>query len=216
MKPKILVSISENAESHYSNAILNCGGIPFCKYLPHEKNFYDGLILAGGGDIDPSFFGEKNCGSNPPDKLRDECEFELFRKYFKENIPIFGICRGHQIINVFLGGTLIQDISDKKNHAAKNGADNIHKTEITGGILKELYGNFLITNSSHHQAIGKTGADIIPTQFCENIIEGSEHKSGRIFSVQWHPERMMLSFKNDFRNSDSSKIFKYFLSMCKS
>ena len=176
---------------------------------------FDGFILCGGGDIHPSFYGQENNGCTDINIKRDIAEFKLIESFIKSKKPVFGICRGHQVINVFFGGDLYQNIASSKFHQAKNSEDNIHRVSIKrGSKLSRLYGNTLITNSSHHQAIKKVGKGIIETALWnEKINEAIEHISLPVFSVQWHPERITEK-ETEKGCKDGKRLFDYFISLC--
>ena len=217
MKPKILLSAS-NTESlkNYINAVEKSGGIPYPIFSQtiNTQNF-DGFILCGGGDISPKFYNQENTGSKDINLKRDKAEFKLLEGFIKSKKPILGICRGHQVINVFFGGDLYQDISYSKFHIAKNNEDNLHRINIKrGSKLSRMYGNSIITNSAHHQAIKKVGDGLIETALWnEKLNEAIEHINLPIFSVQWHPERIFE--KEIIKGCAKGKtIFDYFISIC--
>lgn len=85
---------------------------PVSGYCPPPDLSCAGLLLCGGGDLDPVLYGQPDQGSQPPDPTRDQAELELFRTFYQAGRPILGVCRGMQIINVALGGTLLQDLGD--------------------------------------------------------------------------------------------------------
>jgi putative glutamine amidotransferase len=165
----------------------------------------DGLVLSGGVDIHPSFYGGKihyeNC-PNEFDIARDEFEIACFHLAQKNYIPVLGICRGLQLINCILGGTLKQDLASlNENHKALITDKQIDKTHPIN-IQKDAYLYKLNrnvehakVNSAHHQSVDVIAPDLISTcQSPDNVIEGLEWKDkiGKPFllCVQWHPERM--------------------------
>jgi len=200
-KPKILISVSANTDGNtYAGAIRSAGGEPVVAYCYQESETFDGLVLAGGGDIAPAYFGEETCGSNPPDPLRDKIEMKLCGIYTEKKIPILAICRGCQLVNVFLGGSLMQDIP---NHTA-----SCHMAENRkNSLAHRLFGNESLVNSSHHQAIKTPGKGVKITQYskADGIIEGFEHETLPILATQWHPERM----------PNTMPLFEYFVNLCK-
>lgn len=199
-KPKILISISQNTDGKaYADAIRSAGGEPFVAYCYQGKERFDALVLAGGGDIDPRYYGEAISGSYPPDRLRDQTEMALCQTYIQEKKPILAICRGSQLLNVSLGGTLMQNIP---NHTACS-----HLTVNTeNSVAYRLFGKEYLVNSSHHQAIKAPGTGVRITQYAKDdgVIEGFEHESLPILATQWHPERM----------NDTLPLFRYFISLC--
>ena len=159
----------------------------------------DGLIITGGGDIDPSSYNEE-----PTSKLervsleRDKTELNLLEKAEKENIKTLAICRGHQLLNIYKGGNLHQDIFDagykEIDHAKpyKNAVKHIHDVEIeeNSKLNKILKINKLNVNSIHHQAIKELGENlIVSAKSTDGIIEGIETtEEWEAVGVQWHPE----------------------------
>ncbi|MBO7740815.1 MAG: gamma-glutamyl-gamma-aminobutyrate hydrolase family protein, partial [Clostridia bacterium] len=100
-KPKILISISQNTDGKaYASAIQEAGGNPVLSFAYSGSERFDALVLAGGGDIDPHYYGEANNGSHPPDERRDHTEMALCQIYTQEKKPILAICRGCQLLNV--------------------------------------------------------------------------------------------------------------------
>ncbi len=189
---------------NYQNYFKNLVEIKVIPDLLEEINAseYKGLILIGGEDVSPKFYNEENTFSEVNEK-RDLAEFELIEKFLKYERVIFGICRGIQVINVFFGGSLYQDIPNQlnsyihkfykektpKNIEVFNG-DTYHKVKIISkNPLFEI--SEFIVNSRHHQAIKKLANDFEIFAISEdNIIEGIFHKKLPIFGVQWHPERI--------------------------
>ena len=214
MKPRILLS-GKSKLSNYSDAVNYAGGIATAKYLPEIDTSYDGLILCGGNDSDPKYYGEEINGSVNIDYKRDEVEFALADAFIKAGKAVMGICRGHQLLNIYFGGSLYQDLKNAKEHSSFADYDLIHTvTAKKESIAEQLYGNTFTVNSFHHQAIKKLGENLTPTIFSGDIIEGFEHKTLKVFGVQWHPERMCCSNKRD-DTVDGAEIFKYFIQLCK-
>ena len=219
MKPRILVSASEGSWDNYKHAITAAGGESSGGYCPQVDLSFDGLLLCGGGDIDPARYGAENCGSEPPDPLRDAAEFSLATAFIEAGKPVLGICRGHQLINVVLGGTLIQDVGDSLRPFHSRGDhpdDRIHPVcSQPDSLFHKLYGPLFPVNSSHHQALGTMGNGLIPTLWSESgIIEGMEHVSLPILATQFHPERM-TGEKVRPDTVDGKAIFEHFISLCK-
>lgn len=184
---------------HYSNAVSKCGGLPIL--IPYESKLinaylklFHGLLLPGGVDIHPSYYGEKIQIKNidiVPDNWRTEFELRLIRKAVKSNVAILAICAGQQALNVALGGSLYQDISEqvktKLNHSKNPHAITIApKTKLRAITSSSKYK----VNSFHHQAVKKLGKGLlINAQTEDGIIEGIEHESLPFcIGVEWHPE----------------------------
>ena len=165
----------------------------------------DGLLLAGGGDIEPALYGQPHAYQHLSiDPLRDTEELALVRAFCAAGKPILGICRGLQVINVFFGGTLQQDIT---------GHDGIpHSvTSVAGTQTAHLTGGFFKANSYHHQAVAQLGHDLRASAFAgDGTVEALEHQSLPILGVQWHPERMVPGLCAD-TPADHSALFTYFI-----
>ena len=139
------------------------------------------LILVGGGDVDPSFYGEENTASRGIDIDYDRACFSVLDAFSKVKKPVLGVCRGHQLINVFFGGSLYQDIP---GHGRKD--TDPHKALL----LKE--NSELMVNSTHHQAVKKPGAGFeIMAKAPDGTVECIYNAERRILGVQWHPERLI-------------------------
>jgi microsomal dipeptidase-like Zn-dependent dipeptidase/gamma-glutamyl-gamma-aminobutyrate hydrolase PuuD len=195
----------------YVNAIAKAGGTPVL--IPLTTDFsvldkilsqIDGLILTGGGDVYAPLYNEELHPSvESYDLERDLYDIQLVGKAAEKQIPILGICRGHQVINVAFGGNLIQDIpsqtpDSKINHnQPEDGEIGTHSVTIKSGstLHRIIKKETISVNSFHHQAI-KTiapGFEIV-AQSEDGIIEAIEPKNGKsILGVQWHPERMVAA-----------------------
>lgn len=172
----------------------------------------DALILPGGGDITPAFFGEKNRGSKDIDTELDIIQIQALDFYVKHGKPVLGICKGMQLINVYFGGTIIQHLPGADIHAYNDG-DRMHLSKaVPLSTIQKLYGNCFMINSAHHQGIGKVGKNIKITQVSmDNVVEGIEHFSLPIMGVQWHPERLIEPASKKTA-VNGSLIFQEFLS----
>ena len=212
---KLLISYGSSSEN-YVKAFNALGALTVAKYLPEIDTNYDGLILAGGGDIHPSRFNEEIDGSDKIDLDRDRVEFELLKAYVDLGKPVLGICRGHQLINVFFGGSLYQDLPEAELHKRQNGCDSVHViTADPESVLGKIYGESFSVNSSHHQAVKRLGEGLKATACWNSLyVEAVEHTSLPIIGVQWHPERMCFERKRDDTVS-GSEILSYFIDLCK-
>lgn len=184
----------------------------------------DALLLPGGGDITPAFFGQKNHGSRNIDIELDIIQLQALDIFYKLKRPVLGICKGMQVINVYFGGTIIQDMAESPRHAWENG-DKLHSTAVReGSFLEKLYGKHMITNSAHHQAIDRLGRELRVIQNADDgIVEGIVHDRLPILGVQWHPERLFFgqggcppAHNPSDEPADGRPIFSYFLSLCSS
>lgn len=184
---------------NYKNALLNVGINPLPILAISDISGIDGLILPGGGDILPNR------------SLEDELQFKLFYQFMTAGKPILGICKGMQLINLALGGTVFDDLETASRHK-HIGYDQIHLTQADkDSFLYKLYGSKFYVNSAHHQGCNKLGTDLELIQTCplDSVIEGFMHKKLPIIGLQWHPERMCCKHKRD-DTVDGSKIFDYF------
>lgn len=209
----------------YSLAILQSGGIPIV--LPCHEDIdaieqliekLDGLLLSGGVDPDPMLYGEdclQNIGEISPE--RDKFEYILLEKFIKTKKPILGICRGLQLVNIFYGGTLYQDISYVNTiiqHKQKWFLDMpTHDIEIIENdhLFYTLFGKNTRVNSFHHQMIKDLSPKLTAIACSKDgVIEGVMKKDHPFFyATQWHPE--MMSTRG---NAEMKKLFDAFIEKC--
>ena len=214
-KIRLLLSGSSNMQN-YIEAVEFCGAVPTAEYLPKVDTSYDGLVLCGGSDVAPDRYNEPIDGSVNIDYERDAAEFALLKAYLDAGKPILGICRGLQLINIFFGGSLYQDIVESDLHKKHDGVDNRHKVDaVPRCVLNRIYGDAFFVNSAHHQAIKLLGSGIRATAFWEGkYVEAIEHDSYPILAVQWHPERMC--FKNKREDTVcGAAVFEHFIDLCR-
>jgi len=206
MTKKTAISRS-NSKFHNYLRWIEEAGISY-EILDWEKNNFEdikecsSLLLTGGADIYPEFYNDWEEGKNRGDYIpeRDGFEFKLLDYALENNYPILGICRGLQVINCKLNGSLINDIETIRgtNHKKiSDTRDRIHKVNLNEAsllynVVKEKNGD---VNSSHHQAIDRLGEGLMITAKADDgIIEGIEwaEKENKPFflAIQWHPERM--------------------------
>jgi putative glutamine amidotransferase len=204
---------------NYTQAVEFCGGAPVL--IPALKKTaalesilakLDGLILSGGHDVNPRFYGEEPLlRLEAIDADRDFTEMELTRMALEMDIPILGICRGIQVLNVVCGGTLYQDLPSQKPNCLKHRQDadmqvHTHRVNIERDSL--LYQIFkkdeLWINSRHHQAVKDVAPGYRSTAVAKDgVIEGIEDASHKfVLGVQWHPEG------NWDVDEDSQKLFR--------
>lgn len=157
----------------------------------------DGLILSGGGDVHPRYFGQPVAGAEPEsiDLLRDELEIELAQAALAQNLPLFGICRGCQVLNVAAGGSMLQHFGGHRT--PEGGPTNFHDVAIApGSRLHAIVGDgTLPVNTFHHQGLDAPALAPIfaPAAYAQPdiwLVEAYESPSHRwVLGVQWHPER---------------------------
>ena len=160
--------------------------------VPGEVISCDALILPGGGDITPAFFGEKNKGSRTVDTELDILQFQALDIAIAAGIPVIGICKGMQVINVAFGGTITQDMPEDCLHSSPSG-DVFHDTiMVDDSRLFKYFPAKMRVNSAHHQRIGRLGQHLKIIQVCpdDGCPEALEHDELPILGVQWHPERL--------------------------
>lgn len=211
--------LSEN----YINAVLNAGGIPVI--LPVLAPGYqitpmldmcNGLLLPGGGDIDPLLFGEEPLPANGEIcPQRDSFEIEITKQALAKGVPILGICRGAQVLNVAAGGTVCQDIKGiianplKHSQEAPRWYPTHTVVPVAGTLFESIVGSEPIrVNSYHHQMVGHLGSDLIVSAFSlDNVVEAIEYRDNKKFvlGVQYHPEGM---WKTDQK---ANALFKRFI-----
>ena len=214
---KIQLSGPADRTDNYSAAVRGAGGDPRPGYCPAPDLSCHGLVLCGGGDIDSTLFGRPNRGSNPPDKARDRAELALFQAFFQAGRPILGVCRGMQVINIALGGDLIQDLPPEQKifHTSCQG-DLVHPIFAPeGSVLHQLYGHIFSVNSAHHQAVDRLGEGLRATAWSESgFAEALDLPGYPLLGVQFHPERMAFG-KRRLDTVDGAAIWAWFLSVCR-
>ncbi|HEY0351592.1 MAG TPA: gamma-glutamyl-gamma-aminobutyrate hydrolase family protein [Gemmatimonadales bacterium] len=192
----------------YVRALLAAGGVPLilsplvgAALSGRALDGVDGLVLTGGEDIEPSWYGAHPSPLlSPPSRERDLFELALFATARQRDLPILGICRGIQLINVALGGTLFQDLPSERpgavNHRPEGARDaRSHRVRLQrGSRAAEALGAASITvNSSHHQAIKDLAPGLSATGWTDDdLVEAVESPAGApwLLAVQWHPEEM--------------------------
>ena len=220
---RIMICGDYGNTANYRKAFEKLGvTLEYGDYTSDIENF-DGLLLPGGCDVDPSYYNEENNGSEYIDKALDEKQFKTLDKFVKKEKPVFGICRGHQLINVYFGGSLIQDVGElNKTHrclywnSPTDFKDNINTVNVKkDSVLCRLYGKQFVSNSSHHQAVKEPGKGLVVTSVSDDgLVEGLEHESLPVITVQFHPERMCFDFASETL-ADGSRIIEYFIEMCR-
>ena len=165
---------------------------------------FDGLLLSGGGDLSPALYGAPAIYRQTlSHTCRDMEELALIRAFCANQKPILGICRGIQVLNVFFGGTLFQDITGHSD--CRHLVRTVPMTRTAS-----LLGPFFHTNSYHHQAIDRLGEELYAAAYAKDgIIEAIEHRSLPILGVQWHPERMIAGLCAD-TPANHTALFTYF------
>jgi putative glutamine amidotransferase len=192
----------------YVRSVLGAGGVPIIlspilgpSYAARALDGADGLLLTGGEDIHPAWYGAvPSPHLYPPSRERDLFELALFATARQRELPILGICRGIQLINVALGGTLYQDLPSERpgpvSHdpgAARDARTHGVRLQPGSRAARALGGTAVTINSFHHQAIDRLAGGLVATGWSEDgVIEAVETPPGApwLLAVQWHPEEM--------------------------
>ena len=210
----------------YLDVLYACGALPLV--LPFDSDaidveqmlsICDGLLLTGGADVNPRLYGEEplpECGPIQP--IRDELEYRLLDKALETDMPILGVCRGSQILNVYLGGTLYQDlrtqVPDSLNHAMEPPYEMpCHRVRLEQGEpLHQLLGiDILPVNSIHHQAVKDVAPELVPlARSMDGVVEGTWMPGKRfVWGVQWHPEWIWRE------HGQQRNIVQFFVDACR-
>lgn len=209
----------------FIEAVKEAGGVPILIPIINEEedilqimDLLDGIILSGGFDVNPIYYGEE------PTKYvgftytpRDLCELFIVKAAIEKDMPILGISRGQQVMTVAFGGKLYQDISEDEtayiNHMQRASINDIgHYVNIKPGTkLHKIFDNEkLLVNSFHHQAAKEVPPNfVVCATSSDGIIEAIEHKTKPIMAVQWHPEIMIK------KHPVMLRIFSEFIKSCK-
>lgn len=203
---------------NYVNALAKLGAEGFVSLDGEDLKHADGLILPGSfQDMNPKLWGAEDlhCSNDVNDEL-DQMQWSLLEQAAADQKPVLGICRGMQFINVFFGGTLIQDLPCAADHKTGD-PERYHQVSIPEGTrLYELYGETIEVNTRHHQGAGVIGnrlkVSAIWMEEDDIVMEAVEHKHLPIIGVQWHPERMAL-YGTEQQRKDGEKLLAYWLNI---
>lgn len=184
--------------------------LPVLTTLDKEKAATaDYLVLPGGGDITPGFFGQKNTASSQIDTELDILQLQILDFFVQNRKPVLGICKGLQLINVYFGGSIRQNLQTADLHKWIS-HDQQHPVYHSGlrrdDYFYQLYGLSTTVNSAHHQGIEHLGSSLFAVcRSADNVIEGISHNTLPLIGVQWHPERYM--------QNGGDILLQYFLSL---
>lgn len=215
-----------SASQTYIKAVRRAGGVPLIiPFTSNEQELkaivkrIDGIIMTGGEDVAPKRYGEEPRPELGEVSLeRDDFDIKLIKAAASAKLPILGICRGVQVMNVAFGGSLYQDIpsqipTSKVTHNGRSSRTRAHAIEIKEGtLLAELLGSRIEVNSTHHQAVKQLAPGFIVSATAEDgVVEAIESTNAKcIFGVQFHPEVFTAAGEDDFLG-----LFKYFIKACK-
>lgn len=205
----------------YVDSVVKNGGIPFIipftendEVIKEQLDHVQGLILSGGHDVDPHLYNEEplqKLGTTWPE--RDHFDMLLLKLAEAKGIPVLGICRGFQIINVFHGGSLYQDLAYRQGVTLKHNQGSrpdlpTHSVDVISGtyLAEILAKDKILVNSFHHLLVKDLASDlVVSAKASDGVIEWLETKNGQVIGVQWHPEMLHnnehVSYQNNlFKN----------------
>lgn len=212
---KVALAGKPEQVKNYAAALRGVGQEPVISLLPEEAVLCAGLVLPGGGDVDPALYGQENQGSRDIDRELDLAQLAVLDAFLAAGKPVLGICKGCQILNIRFDGTLIQHLAVSETHAWNEG-DRVHLCRsLPGTAMEGLYGREFSVNSLHHQALGAIGKGLYVTSFApDGVVESVEHESLPLLGVQWHPERLCFA-KARPDTVDGAAVFRYFCGLLK-
>lgn len=189
----------------------------YMDYGQFRAEQYDGLLLPGGGDINPSLYGEANHGSVMIQDELDDLQLKLLSSFLELKKPVLGICRGMQLLNVFFGGSLFQNLDTAFRHTRKQDeSDQVHDS-VAGkdSWIGSIYGEHFFHNSAHHQGVRELGEglSVDSRSAADGVVEATHHVSLPVYAVQWHPERMCLAFER-VDTVNGLPVFQFFCRLC--
>jgi putative glutamine amidotransferase len=228
--------LSLSLSTCYDKAVEVAGGLPLTMPSTSDREIVsecvsrcDGVLMTGGDDVEPKLYTNSlpngvrgKVGVTPDGGVRDFRELLLIDEIFRQRKPLLAICRGHQILNVALGGTLVADIPTQipqaLNHRRQRQRDSIaHDVRLTpGSLLAKITGKQTLgVNSTHHQAVGRVAPPLrVAARSSDGVIEGLDLKPGAVhwlpflLSVQFHPERLADRWE------EHQAIFRAFTRAC--
>ena len=201
--------------TNYVNALAALGAECTVADLQSKAEEFDGLLLCGGGDVEPALYNQPPDGSQGISPERDALELHFIHEFLKAGKPILGICRGMQVINVALGGTLYQDLPEQVGFIHFDVKLRHYVDTAEGSMLRELFGERFRVNSTHHQAVRDLAPGLrLTAKSPEGIVEAYEHETLPIYGTQFHPERMS-GRPEDTRTPDFQPLFDRFVAVCR-
>lgn len=210
---RIALAVQPDKGKNYADALAGVGLGCVRGLDPCVEETCAGLLLPGGGDVEPALYGQPNLGSRDIDRELDEAQLAMLDRFLRAGKPVLGICKGMQLLNIHFGGALIQHLGVWETHAWSDG-DRVHGCRSApGSLLDRLYGREFPVNSLHHQAVAALGEGFRLSAWApDGTAEAMEHESLPVFGVQFHPERMCFA-KARSDTVDGEKIFRHFKSL---
>jgi gamma-glutamyl-gamma-aminobutyrate hydrolase PuuD len=197
--PQVALAFRKEERAEPYRAALRMAGLEPVSFVPGtgagSLAEVGGLVLSGGTDVDPALYGEKPHPETqkPLDPKRDAYEIALTREALATGKPVLAICRGIQLLNVALGGSLVQHLETTERHRKPSGGEPVHFVELGGPMERILAARTIPVNSRHHQAVGRVAEGLVVTALDpeDGVIEGVVLPgSNWVVGVQWHPEDM--------------------------
>lgn len=211
---RVAIPTIRGVAEKYAQALTMLGAEPV---LLHERTAagFDGLLLPGGvADVTPARYGQEPHGSKNPNEALDAHQFAVLESFVQAGKPVFGICRGHQVVNVFFGGTLVQDMPRAAHHIFGEVYLAHGAVAAADGFLAPLYGERFSVNSSHHQCVDGVGKGLrVVLRADDGTPEALQHESLPVWSVQWHPELMCGAYSRS-DTVDGAAVLRWFLRQC--
>lgn len=212
---RVLIAGEKDKTINYENAMRELGVFVCTSLHVPDISCFDGLILPGGGDIDPKLFGQLNRGTRFFDPALDRLQLAILQAFILDKKPVLGICKGMQLINIYFGGDMIQHLENSSSHEYIE-KDQVHGTTARkDSFLEKLYGSCFRVNSAHHQGVDSPGQGIEYIQFADDgVVEGLQHNYLPIMGVQWHPERLCFAHAGEDA-VDGRALLSYFKGLLK-
>lgn len=198
----------------YAEMVAAAGGVPVQlvrEASPHATVAHlDGLLLTGGDDVDPRLYGGvPGPRSTPVDPAQDAFDIALLRHALAAGVPVLGICRGAQLINVALGGTLVADlplgVGESHSFFGYPPRERVHRvTTSEGSVVRRLIGESQVVNSLHHQSVDRPGERVrVTARADDGVVEAIEVEGAQALGVQWHPELL----------GDAPEVFRWIVAV---
>lgn len=221
--PKFGTNYVNYIQKNYMTGITEAGALPIILPISQPElavdyvATVDALVLAGGQDVSPDYYGEEPIPAiGEIDRHRDAFELALVKEAIRVGKPIFGICRGAQVINVALGGTLYQDLASqyeplavKHNQYPTKWSTPTHQLQWQRpNWLSDVISSKSLVNTFHHQAIKDFGTGLVlDATSSDGVVEAFSDDKRQIYGVQWHPEMLLMA------EPESQKIFDRFVAL---